>query len=113
MPNPLRGEVWNADLNPPRGHEHAGRRPVLVVSTDPFNEGPADLVVILPMTSKRKGIGWHVKVFAGEANLRNDSYIICEAVRCVAKERLTKKIGDVSQATMAEVAKRLRFLLEL
>ncbi len=41
MSAPGRGEVWLADLNPTRGHEQAGRRPVLVVSEDLFNRGPA------------------------------------------------------------------------
>jgi len=40
--------MWLADLDPTRGHEQAGRRPVLVVSDDIFNRGPADLVIILP-----------------------------------------------------------------
>ena len=40
---PVRGEVWLADLNPTRGHEQARRRPVLVVSDDLFNRGPAGL----------------------------------------------------------------------
>jgi len=44
--SPGRGEVWLADLDPTRGHEQAGRRPVLVVSDDIFNRGPADLVII-------------------------------------------------------------------
>ena len=51
MSSPARGEVWLADLNPVRGHEQAGRRPVLVVSEDLFNQGPAGLAVVLPLTS--------------------------------------------------------------
>lgn len=50
-PPPARGDIWLADLNPVRGHEQAGRRPVLVVSVDLFNQGRADLVVVLPVTS--------------------------------------------------------------
>ena len=51
MSAPGRGEVWLADLYPTRGHEQAGRRPVLVVSEDLFNRGPAGLVIVLPTTS--------------------------------------------------------------
>ena len=60
MTTPLRGEVWLVDLNPTRGREQAGKRPVLVVSTNGFNKSPADLVVIAPITSKDKSIPWHV-----------------------------------------------------
>ena len=58
---PARGEVWLADLNPVRGHEQAGRRPVLVVSEDLFNRGPAGLAIVLPMTSTLRGIPSHVR----------------------------------------------------
>src|SRR6185295_5268066 len=51
-----RGEVWLADLDPTRGHEQAGRRPVLIVSDDVFNAGAAELVVVLPMTSTLRPI---------------------------------------------------------
>ena len=39
MKLPSRGEIWMANLNPTRGHEQAGRRPVLIISTDTFNNG--------------------------------------------------------------------------
>lgn len=52
MANPCRGEVWLADLGTGRGREQTGRRPVLVLSVDGFNAGPADLVLTLPITSK-------------------------------------------------------------
>jgi mRNA interferase MazF len=113
MASPLRGEIWYADLNPPRGHEQAGRRPVLVVSTNQFNEGPADLVVILPLTSKDKGIPWRVAIPAQEAGLRSDSFIMCEAIRCIAKERFTKRSGEVTPEVLHEVDERMRILLEL
>jgi mRNA interferase MazF len=109
----FRGEVWNADLDPIRGHEQAGKRPVLVVSTDAFSSGPADLAVILPITSKAKGIGWHVPVKAGEAGLRTQSFVMCEMVRSVAHERLSKRLGAVTDATMREVETRLRIQFDL
>jgi mRNA interferase MazF len=114
MTGPFRGEIWNADLDPTRGREQAGRRPVLVVSTDRFNEGPAELVVILPITSQGKGIPWHVPVKTSrDAGLTKDSFIMCEAVRCVARERLAKRLGEIAGPALAEVEKRLRILLEL
>jgi mRNA interferase MazF len=111
MVAPLRGEIWFADLNPPR--EQAGRRPVLVVSTDPFNECAAEVVVVLPLTSKHKGIGWHVLVEARGSGLRTDSYVMCDAIRSISKERLTRRVGEATPGVMSDVAKRLRVLLEI
>jgi len=45
---PARGDIWDLDLNPIKGREQAGRRPALIVSVDPFNRGPADLIVAVP-----------------------------------------------------------------
>ena len=106
-----RGEVWWVDLAPVRGHEPTGRRPGLVVSVDEFNTGPADLVVVAPMTSREKGIPFHVPVQPPEGGLRETSYVKCEDVRSVAKERLVSPLGRVSRSTMAAVEDRLRILL--
>jgi mRNA interferase MazF len=113
MAGPYRGEIWNADLDPSRGREQAGKRPVLVVSTDRFNAGPAELVVVAPITSKGKGIPWHVPVCASEGGLRTESYIMSEIIRCISRERLAKRLGEVPSGTLAEVEARLRILLEL
>jgi mRNA interferase MazF len=113
MANPSRGEVWSGDLDPTRGREQAGKRPVLVISTDGFNHGPAELAVVLPITSKDKRIPWHVPVGAGEGGLTRNSFIMCEAIRCVARERLAKRLGQVSDPTISEVELRMRMLLEL
>ena len=57
LPKPSRGEIWFLNLDPTQGREQAGSRPALVViSVDVFNHGPADLVVVLPVTSAAKGI---------------------------------------------------------
>ncbi len=113
MPDPSRAEVWLVDLNPTRGHEQAGRRPGLVVSVDRFNNGPAGLVVVLPITTKAKAIPFHVSIDPPEAGLKARSFIKCEDVRSVAKERLARRLGAVSAATMAAVEDRLRSLLAL
>jgi mRNA interferase MazF len=110
---PARGEVWLADLNPVRGHEQAGRRPVLVVSEDLFNQGPAGLAIVLPLTSTLRGIPSQVPVAPPEGGVKNRSAILCEGVRSVSVERLVVRWGAVSQGTMAAVEDRLRILLRL
>ncbi len=110
---PSRGDVWQVELDPVRGHEQAGRRPALVVSVDRFNHGPAGLVVVLPMTSIDKGIPFHIAVEPPEGGLRVRSWIKPEDVRSVSDKRLVERWGSVSSTTLSEVARRLRVLLEL
>jgi mRNA interferase MazF len=110
---PSRGEVWLVDLNPTRGHEQAGIRPGLVVSADAFNHGPAGLVVLLPLTTRARGIPLHVSVEPPEGGVREPSFVKCEDVRSVSKERLSERWGFVSRQTMTLVEDRLRILLSL
>ena len=113
MADPARGEVWLADLNPTRGHEQAGLRPVLVFSRNLFNRGPAGLVIVLPLTSTVRGVPTHVPLAPPEGGLKTPSAILCDAIRSVAKERLVRKWGAVSAATMETVEDRIRILLDL
>jgi len=113
MPGPSRGGIWLVDLNPVRAHEQAGRRPALVVSVDTFNHGPAGLVVIIPITTKAKGIPFHVAVRPPEGGLDHTSFIKCEDIRSIAKERLVKQFGKIDETTLAKVEDRLRILLGL
>lgn len=113
MPEPQRGEVWTADLNPTRGREQAGQRPVLIFSLDEFNRGPAELVVILPITSVIRPIPLHVIVHPPEGGLKVESRILTDAIRSISKERLTERWGMVSAETMQVVEDRVRILLGL
>lgn len=76
-------------------------------------EGPAGLIVVVPVTSRDKHVRSHVRVEPPEGGLRTTSYINCEDVRSVASARLTKRMGKVSQATLQAVAMRLRVLMDL
>ncbi|MGO8745556.1 MAG: type II toxin-antitoxin system PemK/MazF family toxin [Thermoguttaceae bacterium] len=113
MSKPVRGEIWMVHLDPTRGHEQAGKRPALVVSADTFNAGFAGLVIVLPLTSKEKGVRSHVPVDPPEGGIRKRSFIKCEDVRSVAIERLNKCLGSVTPAAMRAVEFRLRILMDL
>lgn len=108
-----RGEVWLADLNPVRGHEQAGKRPCLVISVDLFNQGASGLVVVLPITSKEKGIPFHVELNPPEGGLKVQSFVKCEDVRSISVDRLEKRWGTVSPETLTAVEDRLRILMGL
>ena len=111
-PLPSRGEIWEVNLNPTRGHEQAGIRPALVVSVDTFNHGPAGLVVVLPVTTTARGIPFHVPVGPPEGGVRRPSFIKCEDVRSISRERLIAPWGSVYGTTMNVVEDRLRILLD-
>ena len=113
MTPPLRGEVWLADLDPTLGHEQGGRRPVLVISEDAFNRGPANLVVVVPLSSVSRGIRSHVPVAPPEGGLRVPSVVLCEAVQSVSTQRLVRRWGAVSEDVLRQVESLLRVLLRL
>ncbi len=117
MADPNRGEIWLADLGTGRGHEQAGQRPVLVVSVDAFNGGPAGLVIVLPLTSKvakSQNIPAHIRVHPPEGGLKTSSVILCDQLRTVSKDRLGKSSwGMLTAATLANVDTAVRVLLGL
>ena len=108
-----RGDVWLADLNPTKGHEQRGRRPVLIVSEDDFNQGPAGLVIVLPLTSTQRPIPTQVHLAPPEGGLKNPSAVLCDAIRSISTERLVKYWGRVSEKVLAEIDDRLKILLSL
>jgi len=113
MSEASRGDVWSVNLDPTLGREQAGTRPALVLSVDKFNHGPADLVIVLPITSRNRGQPLHVELTPPEGGLQLPSFIKCEDIRSIAKQRLQRFQGTVSAETMAEVEKRMRILLNL
>lgn len=108
-----RGEVWLADFNPTRGREQAGVRPCLIVSVDPFNHGPLDLVFAAPITSTKRGWPTHVELNPPEGGLKIQSFIKCEDIRSISVQSLIKKTGSISPKHMALVADRVRMILGL
>jgi mRNA interferase MazF len=110
---PARGEIWWVDLEPTLGREQRGTRPALVLSANKFNHGPAELVILCPITKVSKGIPSHVGITPEDSGLDHESHIICEQVRCVSKQRLRERIGQASPPVMERVSVLLRVLLEI
>jgi mRNA interferase MazF len=113
MPVPSRGEVWRVDFEPVRGHEQGRMRPALIVSNDMLNRSAADLVTVVPITSKARPLPSFLRLDPPDGGVTQTSFIICDQVRTVAKERLDKCLGTVSSGVLAEVEERLKFLLDL
>lgn len=110
---PQRGDVWTVNLDPTLGREQAGSRPALVFSTNAFNRGPADLIIVIPITSKPKGVPLHVAIDPPEGGVKVRSFVKTEDIRSISKARLGRRWGSVSRQILDEVADRVRILLEL
>lgn len=96
-----RGEVWLVDLGATTGREQAGARPALVVSIDGLNQGPAELAIILPLTSReRPGFPSRVEIVPPEGGLKRTSYVICEQIRAISILRFRRRLGAVSAPTL-------------
>ena len=110
---PSRGEIWMVNLDPTLGHEQAGKRPALVVSDDRFNQSPAGLVVVTPITGTDRGIPAHVRVASKEGGLMKEGLVMADQIRTISQQRLGRRMGAVSPATMAQVEHCLRLVLGL
>ncbi len=111
----LRGEIYQANLDPISGSEQGGTRPVLIVSRNALNAN-APIVIVVPLTSrenKRRLYPTQVELLAGEAALSKDSVALCEQVRAVSKNRLTKRIGQLGFQKMSLVDATLMIALDL
>ena len=111
---PFRGDVWLFEPEEGCGHEPMGTRPGLILSIDRSNRSGAELVVIVPLTSRHKiGIPWHVEILPPEGGVTMRSRIKCENLRSSSTERLIRRLGTVSSKTLHEVDERVRILLGL
>ena len=104
-----RGEIWLIDLNPAIGHEQSGIRPALIISDDMFNYSLAEMVIIVPITSKNKGIPTHVEINCD--CLKVTRYIKTEDIRSVSTKRLSRKLGEIDKQSMSLVEERVKLLL--
>jgi mRNA interferase MazF len=108
-----RGEVWLIDLGDPVGREQSGNRPAVIVSADSLNDGPAGVVVAVPITTTYRGLPSHIEIDHGGSGLDEVSYAKCEDVKSVSEQRLIARLGTVGDDVMFQAARALRFLLDL
>ena len=85
----------------------------MIISVHKFNHGPADLVIVIPISKTNRNIPSHVFVPRGEAGLDVDSYIKVEDIRSVSKGRLIRYRGNLTYPRIEQVQHILRVLLNL
>ncbi len=106
-----RGELWRFNPDPTMGREQAKVRPCLIISSDQFNSSPAELLIILPLTSTNRGIPSHIATKT--SRLKNISYIMCEQVHSVSKIRMIDHLGIVENQVLRQVEYWLSIFLEI
>jgi len=113
MALPSRGEVWWVNLSPTEGHEQSGSRPLLVLSHDALNHGPAELLIGVPITSNQRQLPTRVRIDPPEGGLSETSFAMCDQIRTISRGRLrdTDPAGNVEQSTLASVTKIVARLL--
>jgi mRNA interferase MazF len=110
-----RGDIWIVDWSPARGSEQSGMRPALVVQTDAANLNPRyPNVIVLAISTKGKPVPFHVSINPSqECGLKETSFVKCEQVLTISKDRLTRRIGSLNETQLREVEMGLRRVLEL
>jgi mRNA interferase MazF len=106
----LRGEVRWADLSPTRGHEQSGRRPVLILSADVFNER-SGTVIAVALTSQPPRAGFPLTLQVASAQLPKPSWVKISQVRTLSVHRIGRKLGVVSPEELAHVIEGLNEIL--
>jgi mRNA interferase MazF len=98
----LRGEIRWADLNPVRGREQAGQRPVLILSHDVFNDR-SGTVIAVALTSQPQRAGFPLTLELHARGLPKRSWVKISQIRTLAVERIGKVIGRASPEELNQV----------
>jgi len=106
----LRGEIRWADLNPVRGREQAGLRPVMILSHDIFNER-SGTVIAVAITSQPQKAGFPLTLELMAGNLPKKSWIKISQIRTLAVERIGKVIGKASLEELTQVIEGLNEII--
>jgi mRNA interferase MazF len=112
-----RGEVYWADLVPRSGSEQTGRRPVIVVSHDGFNQTPGwRSIIVVPISSSasqaRRG-PTVIEVPAGAGGLPKTSFALCHEVSTLDRAKLSKRIGTLPAEVLRELQLGLKAAMDL
>ncbi len=106
----LRGEIRWADLNPAKGHEQSGMRPVLILSHDVFNER-SGTVIGVAITSQPQKAGFPLTLELKTGDLPRQSWVKISQVRTLSTERIGQFIGKISQEELVQIIEGLNEII--
>jgi mRNA interferase MazF len=98
----LRGEIWWANLNPTRGHEQSGIRPVLIISQDAFNRH-SGTVIALALTSQAPKTEFPLTFLIESVSLPKQSWVKISQIRTLSVDRLGDKISQIAPEELAVI----------
>ena len=106
------GEIWNANLNPAKGSEQAGFRPIVIVSGNLLNEH-LPIAIVIPLTTKIKNYKGNPVLKPSRTNgLKAESEMLVFHIRSVSKDRLIKKMGVIKPEELSYAIKTLNDILK-
>ena len=106
----LRGDIRWADLNPVRGREQAGLRPVLILSHDIFNER-SGTVIAVAITSQPQRAGFPLTLELNTGDLPKRSWVKISQIRTLSIERIGKLMGRASPEELAQIVEGLNEII--
>ena len=106
----LRGEIRWAELDPVRGHEQAGRRPVLVLSHDVFNDR-SGTVIALALTSQEPRAGFPLTLESKATGLTKRSWVKMSQIRTLSVDRIGARVARASEEELARALDGLNEIL--
>lgn len=106
----LRGEIRWADLNPVRGSEQGGMRPVLILSHDVFN-ARSGTVIAVALTSQRPKAGFPLTLELSSPALPRQSWVKISQIRTLSVERIGDKIAEATPEELAQTVEGLNEIL--
>jgi mRNA interferase MazF len=106
----LRGEIRWAELDPVRGREQAGLRPVLILSHDVFNER-SGTVIALALTSQPQRAGFPLTLELDVKNLPKKSWVKISQIRTLSVERIGRRLSRVSPEILDQVIEGLNEII--
>jgi len=106
----LRGEIRWADLDPVQGSEQAGRRPVVILSEDVFNER-SGTVIAMAITSQEPRVGFPLVLELTDVNLPKRSWVKISQIRTLATKRIGSRLGRVREEELSRLLEGLNEIL--
>jgi mRNA interferase MazF len=113
---PRRGEIWQVNFGRSETaaeHEQAKLRPALIISADFVNESAAEMVIVLPVTTRLRAVRSHVRLDPPEGGLERASSVQCEQIRALSLTRLSHRLGRVSTETLHQIEYAVHAVLGL
>ena len=106
----LRGEIFWADLNPTKGHEQAGMRPILILSRDIFND-KSGTVIAIALTSRPQRAAFPLTLELTSPKLPKQTWAKISQIRTLSVERIGKRLGRVSDQELHQVIEGLNEII--